>query len=236
MYAGGVGSGKTLGALKFMLDSWGENVYANLDLNLPEGKKLIRWRDFNEVKEATCGTLIIDEASMLMDAREFAKLDHSIKDLLKEHRKHHLRIVTTTQDVSFVDKMFRVLCDEVRVMKKVSLPFIGWFWPDTIRPDIVCQVCKEVRIDDGKGDRSTWWGRWFFFGTIYIYAVYPPTVLGKEEDASGAELERKNILPRSTGWFAWSTKKFGSLYNTSDKVSHDARHFREARSLRQKNS
>jgi len=226
MYAGAVGSGKTLGALKFVLECPGNNVYANMDINLPEPKKLVRWSRFDAIRDATCGVLLIDEASMFLDAREFAKLDPTIKDLIKEHRKHHLRIVTTTQDVSFIDKMFRILCDEVRVMRRVSLPFIGWFWPDCVRPDIVCQVCKDVRIDDGIGDRNKWYGRWFGFGTIYHYKVYPPTILGEQEDASGSELERKQIQPLSTGWFAWSTFKFLGLYDTSAKVSTDAKEFR----------
>jgi len=230
MYTGSVGSGKTLGALNFMLETMEnmqvKNVYANMEINLPEQYTLKRWSDFSTVREAMCGVLIIDEASMFLDAREFAKLDPAIKDLIKEHRKHHLRIITTTQDVSFIDKMFRILCDEVRVMRKLSLPFIGWFFPDCVRPNIVCSHCGIIRSDDGIGDRAKWWGRWFGFGTIYLYKVYPPSLLGEQEDASGAELERKETPAISSGWFAWSTIKFGALYNTSAKVSTEAHQWR----------
>lgn len=230
MYAGSVGSGKTLGALKFVLDCPGDNVYANMHINLEEPKKLLRWSQFDAIKAATCGVVLIDEASMFLDAREFAKLDPTIKDLIKEHRKHHLRIVTTTQDVSFIDKMFRILCDEVRLMRKLSLPIIGWIFPDCVRPNIVCSTCKEIRIDDGIGDRVFWWQRWFGFGTIYVYKVYPPSILGEQENASGEELERKEVKALRSGWFAWSTKKFMHLYDTSAKVSTDAADFRLHRS------
>jgi len=150
MFVGSVGAGKTYCAVWFAEKCFGSKVYSNIDLKIPK-KELIRWNDFNAVKDATCGVLMIDEASMYLDSREFAKMDPIAKDLLKEHRKHHLRVVTTTQDVSFIDKIFRILCDEVRVTRRLSIPFIGWFWPDTVRPNIVCAHCGDVRVDDGVG-------------------------------------------------------------------------------------
>jgi len=220
MTMGSVGSGKTLMAIEETLQSFkiGYNVYSNINLNLPKPWKLHKWQNFSEIKDAKCGVLFIDEASMYLDSRKFASLEDDIKDLIKEHRKHHLRIITTTQDVSFIDKIFRILCDEVRIMKKYNLPFIGWFIKDCIRPNIVCKDCGIIREDDGIGDQSTKLKKLLGFGTIYTYSVYPATIIGEQEDASGNELERKNIPALRSGWFLWSNKKFGNIYNTSELI------------------
>jgi len=221
MYVGAVGQGKTYNAVACAARWPGEFVYANMDLVIP-GKECIKWVDFDEVKDSVCGTLLIDEADMWLNSREFASLSPHARTLIKEHRKHHLRIVTTTQDVSFIDKVFRKLCDEVRVVKKVSLPVIGWFKPDCVRPSLKCPHCKATRTDDGVGDHDPWWGRWFGFGTIYFWNVYPPSILGEIEGNLSQELERKEIPPIGSGW-AWFSQKIAGFYDTSAKASIDAR-------------
>jgi len=221
MFVGSVGQGKTFNAVNYALKNLGDNVYTNIPLDLP-GKKIHRWVNFNEIAEATCGTLLIDEADMWLNSRDFKNLDNTARDVLKEHRKHHLRLVATTQHVSFVDKVFRILCDEVRVVRKVSLPFIGWFWPDCIRPSIVCRHCASVRKDDGVGDDGTRLGRWLGFGTVYFWDVFPPSVLGEDESASALETNNRGIQPVDKGWCFYS-QLVAMMYDTSARASVDAR-------------
>jgi len=227
MFVGSVGQGKTYNAVRFAFDSPGKKVFANIDLQMP-GAELHKWQLFDEIKNATCGTLFIDEADMWLNSREFAKLDNTARDVLKEHRKHHLRIVTTTQHVSFVDRIFRILCDEVRIVKKVSLPFIGFLWPDCVRPSIHCHHCSKVRLDDGKGDHFAWWGRWFGFGTLYFWDVYPPSVLGEDESANALDTEMRGIQPIGKGWCKYS-QAIAAMYDTSARASVDARAMRVRR-------
>jgi len=236
MFVGAVGQGKTYNAVRFAVESPGDNIFANLPLQFPETYKINvhKWTDFAEIKDATCGTLFIDEADMWLNSREFAKLDNTARDVLKEHRKHHLRIVTTTQHVSFVDRIFRILCDEVRVVKKVSLPFVGWLNPDCVRPSITCRHCRVVRTDDGIGDHYKWWGRTLGFGTLYFWNVYPPTILGEDESATAETVEQK-IEPTSRGWCFYSNR-IAAMYDTSARASVDARAMRQAKQTLTKKS
>jgi len=228
MFVGAVGQGKTYNAVRFAFNSPGDNVFTNIPLKM-EGVNIVKWQEFHEIKEATCGTLFIDEADMWLNSREFAKLDNTARDVLKEHRKHHLRIVTTTQHVSFVDRIFRILCDEVRIVKKVSLPFIGWFRPDCVRPSIVCHHCRKVRSDDGTGDHDKAWRRWLGFGTVYFWDIYPPSVLGEDESANAMDTEMRGIEPIGKGWCLYS-QAIAAMYDTSARASVDARVMRQNKS------
>jgi len=227
IYVGAVGQGKTFNAVACAAKWPGPNVFANIDLKIPN-RDCFKWHEFTEIKDSTCGTLLIDECDMWLNSREFAKLDPHARDLLKEHRKHHLRLVMTTQDVSFVDKVFRKLTDEVRVVRRATIPFVGWFWPDAVRPSIRCPHCKVVRQDDGTGDHDAWWGRWFGCATLYFWKVYPPSILGEVEGNAAEELERLEVEPVGRGWRLFS-QKIAAMYDTSAMASQEARKFRAAR-------
>jgi len=223
MYVGGVGQGKSFCAVAFCDEAPKEefkNVFANVPVNVP-GKNCTKWQDFSEIKDATCGVLYLDEADMWINSRNFATLDATARDVLKEHRKHHLRIVSTTQHVSFVDKVFRILCDEVCVVKRYSVPFLGLLDSDTIRPSIVCKCCNVIRSDDGRGDDDKWWKRWLYFGTFYMWKTYPPSVLGEDESANATETEAKEIPSTGWGWKRFSLR-IANMYDTSARASVDA--------------
>jgi len=225
MFVGSVGAGKTFNAVAFASKSFGPNVWANMDLNIPN-RTLRRWTQFSEIADANCGTLFIDEADMWLNSRSFAALDDTARDVIKEHRKHHLRLVTTTQNVTFIDKIFRILCDEVRVVKKISIPILGFVRPDAVRPSIHCLHCGIVRQDDGEGDHDKWWRRWLGFGTFYFWRTYPPDILGEQETANADEIAERNIQPRGWGWQLYS-QRIAAMYDTSAKASVDARKMRE---------
>lgn len=199
MYVGGVGMGKTALAVLACQKDRGDFVYSNIPLNQQffpnkhkpgEMKGIIQWRTLDEVEHAVCGVWLMDEADMWINSRKFASMPDVARNKLKEHRKDDIRIVSTTQHVGFVDSIFRTLCDEVRIVTRRSWPVIGWIWPSCVRPDMRCAHCGEIR-DDGIGDRAKWWQRWLGMGTIYTWDVYPASVLGESEDASGRDLARQ---------------------------------------------
>jgi len=228
LIVGGVGAGKTMQGVIYAADAPAKefpNVFANLDLNVPE-KHCVKWTDPNSLVDISCGVLFIDEADMWFNSRNYKDLNDSFRDLLKEHRKHHLRIVATTQHLSFIDKVMRIFLDEVWLVKRYSVPFLGLLDDRTIRPDVKCKCCNLVRSDDGIGDRSTWWKRWLFFGTFYMWRIYPPSVLGDEEDMH--EIEEKGIPSRGWGWKRFNIK-YANMYDTSAQVSHDAADYRAAK-------
>lgn len=232
MYVGGVGQGKTaLAVLACMMDD-GDFVYTNTPLNpdyFPH-KKIVEWTDLDEVEYATCGVWLMDEADMWLDSRKFSTLNDVARRKLKEHRKDDLRIISTTQHVSFVDRVFRILCDEVRVVKKFSMPFLGWFVPSAIRPTLVCKHCGRTR-PDGIGDDSSRLKRWLGFATIYTWDIFPASVLGKDENANAQDTqaeesdgtdERASKTKRLGGGWKLFSMKFIGAYDTSCKTSQKA--------------
>jgi len=225
LIVGGVGSGKTYNIM-VQIDrsdpTLFPNVYANMDMKIP-GRNFVKWIDPDLVKDFNCGYLIVDEADMLFNSRNYANLNETFRNMLKEHRKHHLRIFYTTQHLSFLDKVMRIFLDEVWLVKKYSVPFLGWLDPDTVRPDIICKHCNKMRPDDGMGDRHKWYHRWLGFGTFYMWRIYPPSILRDEEDMK--EIEEMDIQSRGWGWARFSLK-IAQMYDTSAKVSEDAHSYR----------
>jgi len=228
LFVGGIGQGKTYCMVAMAYEAPKDefkNVFANLDLMIP-GKNCVKWRNFEQIADANCGVLLIDEADMWINSRKFATLDDTARDVLKEHRKHHIRIVATTQHVTFIDKVFRILCDRVCLVRRYSIPLLGLFYPDSIRPSVICKNCGKVRMDDGIGDRFYWWQRWLFFGTFYAWKIYPPTILGEDESANANDVQEKEIPSIGWGWKQFNSH-IAAMYDTSARASVDAKEWRE---------
>ena len=259
MYVGGVGMGKTALAVYACQQDHGDNVFSNIPLNQeyfpnPDRKgtfkNIIEWIALDDLEHATCGVWFMDEADMWLDSRKFSSLNDVARRKLKEHRKDDIRIISTTQHVSFVDRVFRILCDEVRVVSRRSWPFIGWIWPSCVRPDMNCPHCGRMR-PDGMGDRHYWWQRWLGMGTVYTWDVYPASILGASEDASGKDLEREEEesvdeegnptrpSKRLGHGHKLFNMSFAGAYDTSAKASqaaHEAHMAEERKELERENA
>lgn len=240
MYVGPVGAGKTFCAVADALKDEGdyiitnqpidvEKLHAHLGLRtdlyreedekqIEEGGKVVKiWRDFKDecVRDARCGTLLIDEAPLWLDARKWDSLDDSARRKIIEHRKDDLYIVSTAQDVSFIDKVYRVLADEIRIVERKSLPIIGWIFPYSKRPTIICCHCGRVRRD-GVGDNSSWWKKALGFGTYYRWDVFTPNILSQQQDAAGKELPQERRIGHGRRLF---DIRIADVYDTSRKLS-----------------
>lgn len=244
MYVGGVGTGKTYCAIAAALEDDGDYIVSNqplrLDLmdkefgvELPDrdvltdqqvidkGSKAVKtYQDFEDdaFKEAKCGVLFIDEAPLFMDARKWDSLSDEARSKIIEHRKDDIDVYSTAQHVSFVDKLFRIMTDEVRLVRKESWPLLGYLWPHSVRPTIWCQ-CGRMRRD-GVGDESAWWKRLLGFGTIYRWRIYSPTILGDEQDIAGTDLPESAELGSGRRLF---DIRLARIYDTGHKLSGVAR-------------
>jgi len=189
-------------------------------------KKVNVWNDFNDPQsvDAHCGTWNIDEAPMWLDARKFDSLSPEAKMKILEHRKDDLQIISTAQDVSFIDKVFRTLCDEIRLVKMVRWPFIGWIWPTCVRPTIVCKDCGRVRRDGQGDDRGVW--RWFGFGTAYAWDSFKAKDLLDAQDVTGEDVPAPKRLGGGIRLF---DIRIAACYSTSMKLSDKARAAMQAR-------
>lgn len=250
MYVGSVGAGKTYCAVAEAIKDAGDYIVTNQPIDsqklakifgitedittledkeqIEKGTKAIQiWKDFSDeiVREARCGTLLIDEAPLWLDARKWDTLSQDARQKIIEHRKDDLLIVSTAQDVSFIDKVYRILADEVRVVHKISLPFIGFIFPHSRRPTIWCCNCGRMRRD-GVGDDSSKLKRLLGFGTVYIWDVFKPTVLAKEEDASGSDIPEEKAIGHG---FRLYDHRIADAYDTSRKLSAVAKSALEER-------
>lgn len=240
MYVGAVGAGKTYCAVAEAIKDAGDYIITNQPLDgerlallygvkkdvvrledqaqIDAGTKAVKtWEDFSDeiAKEARCGTLLIDEAPLWLDARKWDTLSPDARRKIVEHRKDDLLIVTTAQDVSFIDKVYRILADEVRLVRKISIPLLGFFFPWSKRPTIICAHCGRVRRD-GVGDDSNLLKRLTGFGTVYIWDVFKPTVLAQEQDATGAEIPEEKAIGHG---FRLYDHRIAEVYDTSKKLS-----------------
>jgi len=241
MYVGPVGSGKTYNAVAHAVEDAGDLITTNTPIvetrltewladnaalsarlfALADGttgefrKYVVQWSAFNDEVAigARCGVLLIDEAPLWLDARKFDMLSGDARRKIIEHRKDDLVIISTAQDVAFIDKVFRLLCDEIRLVRQVSFPIIGWIWPTCKRPTIVCAKCGRVRRDGHGDDRG--WRRVLGFGTFYTWTTFKAKDLIDAQDTSGEAAEAKSI---GGGWRRFDIR-VASLYDTSKKLS-----------------
>jgi len=241
MYVGPVGSGKTYNAVAHAIEDAGDYIVTNQPIDqsrlidwlegnpkkaeqifaLADGtfakimKKVIEWTAFNEdvAIDARCGVLLIDEAPLWLDARKFDALSGDARRKIIEHRKDDLLIISTAQDVAFIDKVFRLLCDEVRLVHQVSFLFIGWIWPTCVRPTIICRNCHRVRRDGHGDDRGI--KKWFGFGTFYSWSTFKAKDLIDAQDTTGETVEPKSI---GGGWRRFDIR-IAAIYDTSAKLS-----------------
>jgi len=241
MYVGPVGSGKTFNAIAEAIQDTGDFIVTNTPVSASEAhkwvmdhkkyrerlatradgphdlhpKQIVEWKDFadKEVETARCGAFIIDEAPLWLDARKYDSLSPEARRKIIEHRKDDLAIISTAQDVAFIDKVFRLLCDEIRLVKMVRLPLIGWFWPTSVRPTIICRDCGRVRRDGAGDDRGVW--SWFGFGTLYSWTSFKAKDLIDAQDTTGETIEPKSI----GGGFRLFDIRIASAYSTSMKLS-----------------
>lgn len=222
MYVGAVGAGKTFCAVADAIEDKGDFIVSNVpmavdDQNELAGKTVDVWERFDDDAfiNSRCGALVLDEAPLWLDARKFEMLSGHARRKIIEHRKDDLFIVSTAQHIAFIDKVFRILCDEVRLVERRWFPFIGWIWPKCVRPTIICKDCGRIRRD-GEGDDSHFIKRLFGVGTYYRWSAYPVTVIGAEESAAGDALNEEKAVRKGRRLF---DIHIASAYDTHAKLS-----------------
>lgn len=104
------GSGKTLLATRLMRKEWklGAKIFVNYQVAFDaENTNINRWHQLDELYHLNNGLIGIDEGQKLFDARRWASLPVSFAEKIAQHRKHHIDIITTTQDLAHIDVRIR---------------------------------------------------------------------------------------------------------------------------------
>lgn len=133
LYFGLPGCGKTTWLTKLALDGLKsgkyEYVYTNVHLNIP-GVTIIDNECIGQFELENC-LLLIDEATLFADSRDFKNFSKGRLEYFLEHRHRCADIVLFTQQWDGVDRKIRVITDRVYYVYKGF--FTGhWFskcWP-----------------------------------------------------------------------------------------------------------
>lgn len=159
LYFGLPGCGKTTilsyEALKAVKGVKYDNVWSNVELNIP-GVTYIT----NEVigtYELRDGLLLIDEATLFADSRDFKNFSKGRLEYFLKHRHRNVDIILFTQQWDGVDRKIRVITDRVYYVKK---GFFTGRWFSTI-----WKIPYKVMFPNEDGDRA---------GEIIMGYVKPP--------------------------------------------------------------
>lgn len=128
LFFGLPGCGKTTLLTKFALDAVRKGqykyVYTNVRLNVP-GVTIIDNDCIGRYELAHC-LLLIDEATLFADSRDFKNFSKGRLEYFLEHRHRHADIILFTQQWDGVDRKIRVITDRVYYVYK-GLLFGKWF-------------------------------------------------------------------------------------------------------------
>jgi len=114
----------------------------DIDIHSDRLKKVNTWKDIQKViydHLALVGKghegsllLVLDELSLLLDARSWDQLPQQVKFILRQHRKFGVDVIGFSQSVKDIDTVYRRLVQRLFVIKKLfmwkyKVPF-GFFW------------------------------------------------------------------------------------------------------------
>jgi len=136
------------------------------------------------------GIYYIDEMQDYFPARGFKEFSRESVKWWTQHRHFDAFIISNTQHPEFVDKICQILTDEVHMPQMLTIPFLGWLVPSSVRPPQQANGSAHYRRD-ARGDRARWWQVLFGVGTLFKVSVWPPSILGGEKDLTPQELERR---------------------------------------------
>ncbi len=150
------GAGKTFLMTQLIYNDWKNG--AMLNVNYPiyfseNNDNIKRWHQLDETYNLTQGIIAIDEGQKLFDARRWASLPVGFAEKIAQHRKHHLDIYTTTQDLGNIDLRVRQNIHEVYHCQSVAR------FPrnDRVKPVLqIIKVTRKIRVMDNNTNRITW--------------------------------------------------------------------------------
>lgn len=132
LFFGLPGCGKTTLLTKFALDAVRQGkyryVYTNVHLNVP-GVTIIDNECIGKYELAHC-LLLIDEATLFADSRDFKNFSKGRLEYFLEHRHRHADIILFTQQWDGVDRKIRVITDRVYYVYKGVLlgKWVSSYW------------------------------------------------------------------------------------------------------------
>lgn len=139
------GSGKTLHATKEIRNAIlsGRQVYSNVHVN---DTGYIYYEDFALLTDARDGLIILDEAQVYINARNWASLPPTFQFFLQRHRHNGLDLLALTQSLTRTDKVFRELVQE---MHEVKINFTMFGYGIYTLNEVVSKLDEDVLYTGG---------------------------------------------------------------------------------------
>jgi len=156
------GSGKTTALVAIALQALSEekNVYTHFHIET-NSAHLFRWRGLDELAKITDGIIILDEAQVWFNSRNWKDLPDELQYKLQQHRKQGVHIWATVQNIARLDTVMRELVSNFYVCKRVFV--IPFFHPKN-KNDIrfAFYNIKEFQPEDAqKKERKRLQSRWY---------------------------------------------------------------------------
>ena len=133
IYVGKPGMGKTyaLVRLAYKLINEGRDIYANFHIDF-SGMKMTNiagtvryWENIDEIVKVKTGEILIDEAQIYMNSRDWKSLPKKVQYKLQQHRKQGVNIHGAVQNVKRIDTVARELVNSIFEVKKIGRLFIA---------------------------------------------------------------------------------------------------------------
>lgn len=176
LYFGLPGCGKTTMlarlALKGVKSGRYLNVYTNVQLSLP-GVTLITNDCIGQYELRDC-LLLIDEATLFADSRDYKNFSKGRLSYFLEHRHRNSDIILFTQQWDGVDRKIRTITDRVYYIKK---GFLLGHWISTcyrIPYDIIIPDPKKAQGGEKLGEIVQGYCKPPFFVRLFATRVYRP--------------------------------------------------------------
>lgn len=140
------------------------------------------------------GLVIIDEAGLEMDSRDFKKFPKEYTEFFKLHRHYRLRIIVLTQYWDDVDKKVRVLCNRIQIIRKSMFNLTHIHLKD-VTPNIT--IDKETeQIVERYNWKPIWLGGNHYFNKRSVWSMfdtYERRELAKKDWQLWSEYNPKSI-------------------------------------------
>lgn len=219
IFQGRIGGGKTYSAVVRMAAQCakGGHVYTNIELN-PDGfvrfveksfrKKItfaqVRYLNESQIpnfqKEIAAGSMglpvlvVIDEAHLWFNARDWAKQSKEMLTFLTQSRKVSVDVIFITQACTNIDKQFRVLCQYVWAFKDIQKWF-PWFPIPSI---LMLQFDQDMQF----------LLKWYFVRKSKgVFGAYNTNALLRPIDFGGETLSRAMVENVPAFQFNWDSLK-----------------------------
>lgn len=236
------GQGKSYMAARLAVEDKDCTIATNVDINESqlakvlrdkygeEPKKIIKISHPRDFEGIPCAYRWLDEAQKYFPARKFKDVDERALAAIAEERKMDAWTVYTVQALRNLDVLVAAFCDNIVKAEMISLPLIGWIWPDCVRPKITCRYCGKTRRD-AEGDQSTPMRKLLGYGSAVRWTEVDPESMVKARTLDGSAQVEEDVSALRKGWCLFDVD-VANVYDSGQKIELCEEHEKKEKNRR----